>query len=235
MQSDFGLLFCSKCENELNDFFRNFNCGHSICQNCFIDYLLQSCPMLIYPEKIINCIIPGCNGTQFVNGPNFRQFILGTNNVKLIKKYKFSFLFYEYFIETFSPKNYVKYIEILGDFYELIADLFYCCRKYEKLYCILEVIGIIFAFLSIPVYFILVPIFFHYSIKKLYHYKFIPEIREKYNNNLIIWPIILGEEILTIVFMFTLFAFNYLYPILFFPTLFLVLLIRKFVYDIGFC
>ena len=64
---------------EVNDSFRTFNCGHSICQNCFIDYLLHSCPMIIYPDKIINCIIPDCNSIQYVDGENVIQFIHGTN------------------------------------------------------------------------------------------------------------------------------------------------------------
>ena len=99
----------------------------------------------------------------------------------------------------------------------------------------MTVMGFIFGILFIPVYFIIVPIFFHYTIKKLYYYKFIPDIKEKCNNKLIIWLIIFCEEILTIVFMFTLFAFNYLYPILFFPIFLLVRLIRKLVYDIDIC
>ena len=96
-------------------------------------------------------------------------------------------------------------------------------------------IGIIFGCIFIPVYFIIVPIFFHYAIKKLYYSKFIPDIDDKYNNKLINWIIILGEEILTLVFTFTLFAFNYLYPILFFPILLLILLIRKLIYGTRIC
>ena len=235
MNANVALLFCSKCENEVNDFFRTFNCGHSICQNCFIDYTSQSCTLLIFLEKIINCAIPGCNGTLMIYTNDFIQFIRGTNNEKLIKKYKFSILFLEYFIEIFSPKNYFKYIELLIDLFDLIADIFYDCYKHKKLYCILSWIGIIFAGISILVYFIIVPIFFHYAIKKLYYRKFIPDIDDKYNNKLINWIIFLGEEILTLVFTFTLFAFNYLYPILFFPILLLILLIRKLIYGTRIC
>ena len=105
MYENHDVIICSKCENEINDNFQTFRCGHIICNNCFIEYLLESCTMIIYPKKIVNCIISGCKGIKVYYNPNFIDFIIKTNNEKLIKKYKFSILFYNYFLTAFFFKN----------------------------------------------------------------------------------------------------------------------------------
>ena len=71
---------CSKCENEINGNFKTFRCEHIICDNCFIEYLLKSCTMIIFPVKIINCIITGCNGIRAFHQEDFINFIKETNN-----------------------------------------------------------------------------------------------------------------------------------------------------------
>ena len=105
MYENHDVIICSKCENEINGDFKTFGCEHIICDNCFIEYLLESCTMIIYPSKIVNCIISGCKGIKVYYGPNFIDFIIKTNNEKLIKKYKFSILFYNYFLTAFFFKN----------------------------------------------------------------------------------------------------------------------------------
>jgi len=68
--------------------------------------------MIIYPEKIINCIISGCNGFTVFHDEDFIDFIKETNNKELIKKYKISILFYDYFVDAFfflNMENILKY------------------------------------------------------------------------------------------------------------------------------
>ena len=210
-------------------------CRHVICNNCFIENLLERCTMILFPEKIIDCIILGCNGFIILSGDNIAKFITDSNNEKLIKKYKLSILFYDYFLHPFFPRNYGRYLELLFDFYDLIPGLFDCCRKYETLYFILAIIGFFFGFIFIPIYIILVPISIHFTIKNLYYYKFLPELRRQYDNKFIFYSIVLGEEILSIIFIFSLIAWHYIYTILFFPILFLVVFIRNIIYKLPLC
>ena len=106
MEENHDVIICSKCENEINDDnFRTFSCEHILCHNCFIGYLLKSCTMIIYPEKIVNCILPKCNGFTVFKGINFIKFIKETNNEELIKKYNISFSFYYFFLCPFFSMN----------------------------------------------------------------------------------------------------------------------------------
>ena len=153
MYDNYNTIICSKCETERDEnfIFRTFRCGHRICRNCFIEYLLEGSFMIIIPVKIIDCLILGCNSFIMVSGVELIKFISETNNEKLIKKYKASIILYEYFMKFFVPGLYCKLIDLLFDFYESIAKLFECCEKYETLFCILAIIGIIFGCIFIPI------------------------------------------------------------------------------------
>ena len=186
--------------------------------------------MILFPEKIINCIISGCHGFDETRAQTLIDLIIGTKNEKLIKKYKASFLFYEYFIVPFFPTNFCKhYMEILFSLYMLIQKLFCCFKKYENFYSVLEIIGAFFGLIFIPIYVIIVPIFIYVLIKRLYFVQFIPEIEMKYNNKIIYLLLILGEELLSLTFLFPLMAFHFIYTILF-PLYGLVLFIRICIY-----
>jgi hypothetical protein len=169
MEQNHEAIICSKFENEINDNFKTFNCDHIICNNCFIEYLLKSCTMVIYSQKIVDCIIPGCNGIKPILGEDFIKFIKETNDEELIKKYNISISFYNYFLDVFDFGEYIKYIELLGLFFDLVARQYSCFKKY---------IAIIFACILVLVFIIIIPIFFHFAIKDLYYFKFLPEIRK---------------------------------------------------------
>ena len=238
MHDNIDVIICSKCQNEIrnNENFRTFSCDHRICDNCYKSHLLERSTMILFPVKLLNCIILGCNGYQLNSARNFIDYIENTNDEKLIKKYMPSILFLQYGLEPFFQREYEKYIELYLNIIELIANSFDCCRKYKILYCILEIIGIIFAIVFFPIYIIILPIFFHFAIKDLYYFKFLPELNKRYNNNkLLAFSIILAEEILSIVFLFSLIALHYIYSILFFPIMLLVLLIRNLIYGVQMC
>ena len=230
MNNDNELIICSKCENEIggNDIFRTFECDHIICKNCYKEYLLERSAMILFPIKLLNCIIPGCNGIVLVRYIWFIEFIEGINNERLIKKYRTSILFLEYLINPFFQREYEKYLELLYEFYKLISKIFDCFRKYDLLYCFFQIVGYIFGLIFLPIYIIIIPIFIHFAIKDLYYFKLLPEIKEKYKSKLIFVTIVLGEEILSLVFLFPLIAWHYIY-LFFFPILSLVVLIRKFI------
>ena len=99
---------------------------------------------------------------------------------------------------------------ILLTLYDFVGKLLDCIEKYKIFYCILEIIAMIFGLITFPVYIIILPLFFHFVIKNLYYFQFLPEIRYQYNNKLIILSIILGEEILSLVFLFPLMIRHYI-------------------------
>jgi hypothetical protein len=232
MNQNHDVIICSKCENEINGNFKEFSCEHIFCDNCFIEYLLNSCTMIIYPQKIVDCIIPGCNGIKPIYGKDFIQFIKESNNIELINKYKISISFYNFFLYVFIFGEYKNYIEILGLFFELISRLFDCFKKYELFYFILKIIGIFFGIFFLLVYIIIIPIFLHFAIRDLYYFKFLPEIKNKYNNKLLFSTIILGEEMLSLVFLFPLIALHYVYTFLVFPIIGIILIIRYLIYNV---
>ena len=100
--------------------------------------------------------------------------------------------------------------------------------------CVLGALLIILAHIFFPIFIILVPIFFHFAIKDLYYFKFLPEIRKKNYNKIVYFTVILGEEILSLIFLFPLIACHYIY-LLFFPILILVQLIRNLIYGLPIC
>ena len=126
-------------------------------------------------------------------------------------------------------------MKILFNFYDLIAKLSCCFKKCKLLSTILEVIGIIFSLIFIPIYFLIIPIYPHFVIKNLYYSKFLPEIKKQYNNKLIPIFILLGEEIFSFVFIFILFCLHYVFIGLCIPIFCLIILIRNIIYNIPYC
>ena len=237
MNANVDVIICSKCEIEIidnNNNFKTFNCDHRICRNCFIEYLLERDTMILFPDKIIECPILRCKGLIRERGINIIKYIEESNNEKLIKKYKFSILLFQYLIVPFFPRELERYIDFFGYFVEFVMDLFKCTQKYETLYSILEIVGIFFGIIYIIIIFA-TPLFFIFAIKDLYYIKFLPEIRKQFNNILVFLIIVLGEEILGLVFLFGLMACHFIYFALFFPILFLVLIVRKCIYGINIC
>ena len=62
MNANYEVVICSKCENEINQnqASRTFKCGHIYCENCFNECLLENNMRIIFPEKLIACVIIGC-------------------------------------------------------------------------------------------------------------------------------------------------------------------------------
>ena len=101
---------------------------------------------------------------------------------------------------------------ILFTFFEFIGNIFGKMCGNCKAFIILEIIGIIFGLITLFLYILLIPIFPHITIIKLY-YGYIKEVREK-NENIILIPIIIGEGLIFIISLFSLMIFHYLFLII---------------------
>ena len=233
-------LICSKCQIETvaSDLDLDFSCGHHICDNCFFEYLSENKAMIIYPVKLLNCIISGCKGYLFIPCIELINFIHTTHNKNLINKYKYSILFLKYGIQPFFQVEYEKYIRIYCRIIDFVDEKLCCSNQPNKNSVFnefIKIIEILFGTIFVIVFVVIVPIFFHFAIKDLYYCKFLPEIRKEKYNKMLIFLIFVGEEILYLVFFFTLIAWHYIYSILFFPILFLVLLILNLIYGVKMC
>jgi hypothetical protein len=56
-----NLIICSKCGNETGNYQFFSKCNHTICNNCFENHLLENNYLIIFPKKVIKCIITDCN------------------------------------------------------------------------------------------------------------------------------------------------------------------------------
>jgi len=232
MMNNNEIIRCDKCDNEINNnSFRTFRCDHRICNNCLIEYLLGTCVMIICPGNIINCLVEGCKNIGGLPGDRFVEFINNSNNEKLIKKYKVSILFYEYNIKHIF--RICTYMDVYEKFCNLVAKLFSCCWN-SKCRCILEGILTILLMILFLIYIFIVPFPLIIS-KRIYYYKLLPEIRNRYNNKFITFTIIISEEILTLVLILYLLLLHYLYFCLFVPISLLIILLRNLYYKIPVC
>ena len=215
-----NLVICSNCENETDNYQRFYGCHHIICNNCFEKYLFENNFKLLFPKKvIIICMITDCNNSRTYEKNSLNRFIKESKNKSLMQKYKNQILLNEYFIVPFIYYEYQKYIELFINLIEFIAHN--CCRSVKDCwsYCekfIIFKILITFLFLLFMIiYVIAFPIFPHFVIKKLYYLKLIKELKSKNNNKILLILIILSEEILFLITIFSLMIIHYLYTILF--------------------
>ena len=109
-----------------------------------------------------------------------------------------------------------------------------CHQKYDLLKAIFEIIGIIIWCIFIPIY-ILIPMYPHFVLKRIYYSKFLPEIKNKCNNNLIYLSILLGKEVFSLVFMVTFFIMHYIFEVICLPIHFLVIFIIYKINKINIC
>ena len=70
--------------------------------------------MIIFPVNIINCLIIGCRGIRLMTAEQIIEFINESNNEKLIKKYKLTFVFLEYIIIPFFLQEFGNFCENLA-------------------------------------------------------------------------------------------------------------------------
>ena len=188
--------------------------------------------MILFPEKILKCIILGCNGIRFVDEFSLMRFIKRTNNQKLIKKYKLTFLFLEYIIHPFFPQEFGNFYENLG---KLLDKIFCCFNKIEKYKVLTIILAILLGIILFPFFQLIYSTFLIYAIKKIYYKKFLPDIKVNINNQLyklLLFIIIFSEEIICLINTFGLIICYFLYLLLFFPTLGIVVLIRNKIYKI---
>ena len=124
------LFRCSKCQNETDSYQFFSKCDHIICNNCFENNLLENNYLIIFPEKVMKCIITDCNKSKLYYRSNLIHFIKESNNENLKKKYRTQILTNEYFILPFFPREYGNYLELIDDLFYFIGNK--CCGCCEE-------------------------------------------------------------------------------------------------------
>jgi hypothetical protein len=116
----------------------------------------------------------------------------------------------------------------------MFGGLFSWVNKYELLTLVLEIIGGIFGFILMIIYLLIFPLYPQFVIKHNFYKKLIPEIKNRNNNKIITYTIILGEIILSLTLLFNLFTIHYFF-FLSLPILGFGRLIRNKIYGIRTC
>ena len=205
---------CAKCQNGSNSFKTFSTCGHIICDDCFETYLEESKPFKLGRITKIKCVMDDCNQISTFNTEILINFIKDIDNSNVKRKYRKKILFYKYniydIIMKFSSNEYKKYFyNTIFKLYNIISDPIYFNYRYSDYYIFLQIIGYFLGAIFFIIFILFFPFFFHACIKNLYYKNFITTIK-KYRPILKI-PIVLGEELLTVIFIFPLIACHYIY------------------------
>ena len=227
-------IFCSNC-GIITNIYKTFSkCDHLICQNCFSSYLIENDTLKLSRRTNLKCMTEGCNEISNFSGRSIIDFIKEINNKNINNKYRRQILFFEYnFIDFFcylflsyAFEDYFHFCLIkLG---ERIADYFNDELSDCPGYIILVIIGYFFAFIFIVLYMIIFPISFLLMIKKIFYKNFKKTIIEY--NYILIFPIMIGEELLFLVFFFPLICFHYIWVSLFPLYIIICLMVNGIIY-----
>ena len=215
---------CAKCQNGSNSLKTFEKCGHLICSDCLETYLEENKPFKLGRNTNIKCVMDDCNQISTFNTEILINFIKEIDNTNLERKYRKQMLFYKYniydIIMEFSPNECKKYFyNTIFKLYNIISDEIYFKYRNSVYYIFLQIIGYFFGAIFFIIFILFFPFYFHACIKNLYYRSFIIAIknfRRKLKK-----PIAIGEELLTIIFIFPLIVCHYIY-LLFIPFFLLV-------------
>ena len=203
---DIENIFCFQCNNGTNSFITFNNCGHSCCKNCFKNYILANF-IKIKKETNIKCFQQNCNQISIFKKDFLINFIEESRDINLYEKYEksiklYSFIEYEDY-NIFRYFSYDSFIEFLELFERILKN---CIDN--------EIIGITFFFILIFIFCIIFPIFININMRK-YYYKFSMDVIKKYNKALV-FPIIIAEEILCLIYLIPFIVVDHFYSLLMF-------------------
>lgn len=220
------LDICHKCDlpTDNHDLINFEDCDHLICKTCFESTLINIPEIKenIY-RYTFNCPIEGCDGTKIINDNNLINIILKTKDKNIFRKFR-KLLWKNITLEKLygyrEIENYMKPIYPFFGFIFCLEHCRRCCKNppcfFENLYIGTIIVSTILASFILPTY-------FQYCTRKFYYYYFLNIIKKelgftinnKYLLKLIIIQIIIGEELLSLIFFISSFIIHYIYFIIF--------------------
>ena len=204
---------CSKCENVNNKFWIFDNCHHRICYNCLEQYFLEN-EITIDNYIYLKCISEGCNNNDRLKVREFVNLIDHINNKLLKKKYNKEYYFNKFNSTNISDFFFFRRIVDYNDICFEINEFIFCIRPWRNCWrnipCVIEALYIIWLIIFQVIAFYLMPISLQICIRNLY-YAFAKLIVFEYYNKFLIIPLIIGEEVLTLVYFVPLSVLHYFY------------------------
>ena len=202
---------CSKCDNITNNFRTFVKCQHIICLNCFEDYFLEN-DVKMNENMKLKCIVEECNNIADISIEVFINIIDNIGNKILTNKYSkvyYSKEFVNRFLNYFFHARIDHYNEICFD----INTFIFCMDPWTNCFHhrprIIEALYIIWLIIFQVLFFYVMPISLQICFRNLY-YNFIRKIIYKYYKLLVI-PLIIAEELLTLIYFFPFGVLHYFY------------------------
>ena len=204
---------CSKCDNVNHKFFIFDNCHHRICYNCLEVYFLEN-EIKIDNNIEIKCISEGCNNISSLEIRKFIYLINKINNKVLKIKYNKGFYFNEFNATNISDFFFFRRICDYNNFCFKINEFIFCIEPWRRCYrnipCVIESLYFIWLFIFQVIAFYLMPISLQICFRYLY-YNFAKTIISEYYNKFLIIPLIIGEELLTLIYFIPFSVLHYFY------------------------
>ena len=204
---------CSKCDNVANKYITFNKCQHIICYNCLEQYLLEN-EIEIDDNMELKCISESCNNSGQLEIDYFIDLIKKINCKTLINKYSRICSF-----NQFRASNILKFF-CFGNIYKYnsmcfsINSLIFCIKPWRNCYSciptILEILYIAWLIIFQIITFYIMPISFQIYFRNFY-YTFVTKIILNYHNKILIFPIIIGEELLTLIYFIPFGVLHYFY------------------------
>ena len=207
---------CSKCDNAIEKFVHLSKCNHIICYNCLEQYFLEN---EINRNNNINfkCCVEECGQDIKTSEKEFIDIIEEIGNNLLKNKYCKIYYFKPFGINKILDFFFFRNICDYNDFCWEISEFVNCMRPWldclHNIPCVLEILYIIWLVIFQVIIFYIFPTSLQICFRNLY-YNLVRKIIYKFYYKILIIPLIIGEELLTIIYFVPFGVFHYFYLII---------------------
>ena len=207
---------CSKCDNAVEKFIHFSKCNHIICYNCLEQYFLEN-EINMNDNIHFKCCVGECKINIQLSDNQFINIIDGIGNNLLKNKYCKTYYFKPFKANKILDFFFFRNIENYNDFCWEITEFVNCMRPWQNCYhnipCVLETLYLIWLVIFHVISFYIMPISLQICFRNLY-YNFVRKIIYKFYYKILIIPLIIGEELLTIIYFVPFGVFHYFYLII---------------------
>ena len=203
---------CSKCDNAIEKFVHFNKCNHIICYNCLELYFLEN-EINMNDNINFKCCVEECGQNIQTSEKNFIEIIEDIGNNLLKNKYCKIYYFKPFrtnkILDFFFFRNICDYNDFCWEISAFVNCMMPWVNCFHNIPCVLEILYLIWLVIFQTIIFYIIPISLQICFRNLY-YNFIRKIIYKYYKLLVI-PLIIAEELLTLIYFFPFGVLHYFY------------------------
>ena len=207
---------CQKCDNVIKKFVHLSKCNHIICYYCLEQYFLEN-EINMNDNIEFKCCVEGCKLNIQLSEKRFINLIDEIGNKLLKNKYCKIYYFKAFRIYNILDFFFFRNISYYNDFFLEFTAYVNCITLWRDCYrnrpCVIETLYFIWLAVFQAIIFYILPISLQICFRNLYYY-LIRNIIHKFYYKILIIPIIIGEELLTIIYFVPFGVFHYFYLII---------------------